>query len=160
MSLRAAVRSPYPTLVAEAKRIISFALFVEGENVTQAAKRLHIDVRTLFRLVAEFPDLRGDNFGHIDITINPLDLEAAESGDNLRHLKLTKNVKTYGHQAVSRAVQLGILIRRPCEICGEKRAVAHHDDYAKPLDIRWLCYPHHSEWHRANGPGINGANRQ
>jgi hypothetical protein len=37
--------------------------------------------------------------------------------------------------------------KRPCEICGEK-AEAHHDDYDKPLEVRWLCFKHHREWHK------------
>lgn len=37
--------------------------------------------------------------------------------------------------------------RKPCEICGEK-AEAHHDDYGKPLEVRWLCFKHHREWHK------------
>lgn len=39
--------------------------------------------------------------------------------------------------------------RQPCEICGEK-AEAHHDDYNKPLDVRWLCFKHHREWHKTH----------
>lgn len=41
------------------------------------------------------------------------------------------------------------LERQPCEICGAK-AEAHHDDYDKPLDVRWLCFKHHREWHKAH----------
>jgi len=43
----------------------------------------------------------------------------------------------------SNAVRDGRLIKQPCEVCGEKKAQAHHDDYSKPLDVRWLCRKHH-----------------
>ena len=41
---------------------------------------------------------------------------------------------------------------QPCEVCGELEADRHHDDYDKPLDIRWLCRPHHIQQHAALGP--------
>lgn len=39
---------------------------------------------------------------------------------------------------------------QPCEICGDTKSEAHHDDYSKPLDVRWLCRRHHVEWHCNN----------
>jgi len=49
--------------------------------------------------------------------------------------------------AVSNAVRDGRLVRQPCEVCGEVKAHGHHDDYSKPLDVRWLCRKHHLEVH-------------
>ncbi len=45
-----------------------------------------------------------------------------------------------------------------CVSCGVqgKRLEAHHDDYSKPLEVRYLCGKCHRAWHRENGSGING----
>lgn len=45
------------------------------------------------------------------------------------------------HQLVMFAVRLGLL-KRPdkCEVCSSDiRVEGHHDDYTKPLEVRWLC---------------------
>ena len=52
------------------------------------------------------------------------------------------------HDAVAAAIANGSLLRMPCEQCGAIRVDAHHDDYAKPLDVRWLCRRHHLAHHR------------
>lgn len=48
------------------------------------------------------------------------------------------------------AIQSGALKRLPCECCGAK-AEAHHDDYSKPLEVRWLCRLHHQQHHNKEG---------
>lgn len=48
---------------------------------------------------------------------------------------------------VGNAIRDGKLKREPCEVCGSQRAQAHHDDYSKPLEVRWLCTKHHAEYH-------------
>ncbi len=49
--------------------------------------------------------------------------------------------------ALNNAVRDGRVVRGSCEVCGVPKAQAHHDDYSKPLDVRWLCKPHHDEHH-------------
>lgn len=58
---------------------------------------------------------------------------------------------------VGNRVRSGKIIPQPCEICGAKKTHAHHDDYAKPLEVRWLCPIHHRAWHDENGEGKNGS---
>lgn len=56
--------------------------------------------------------------------------------------------KRQAHIIVGNAVRDGRLHKQPCEICGDAKADAHHDDYSKPLDVRWLCRPCHSDLHK------------
>ena len=48
--------------------------------------------------------------------------------------------------AVQYALKKGRLKKLPCLVCGEK-AVAHHPDYDRPLDVVWLCQSHHKQTH-------------
>jgi rubrerythrin len=52
---------------------------------------------------------------------------------------------------VKQAIRDGRLRRLPCEVCGSL-SEAHHADYSKPLDVRWLCRKHHGEIHRITYP--------
>ncbi len=44
---------------------------------------------------------------------------------------------------VEQAIKKGKLVRQPCEVCGDPESEAHHDDYSKPLEVRWFCGEHH-----------------
>ncbi len=55
--------------------------------------------------------------------------------------------KYHARNAVGNALRDKRLFRKPCEVCGSKKSQAHHDDYSKPLDVRWLCFKHHREHH-------------
>ena len=59
--------------------------------------------------------------------------------------------KAIAHRKVESALSRGALIRKPCQRCGSNTAQAHHDDYAKPLSVTWLCPKHHAERHREIG---------
>jgi ribosomal protein S27AE len=63
--------------------------------------------------------------------------------------------KIAAKNAVRSMVLTGRMTQKPCEICGDGPADAHHDDYAEPLSVRWLCRVHHAEWHAINGEAPN-----
>ena len=56
--------------------------------------------------------------------------------------------KAKAHKTVENAIKAGKLIRRPCEECGAPKAQAHHEDYSKPLEVKWLCAKDHRKRHR------------
>ena len=47
----------------------------------------------------------------------------------------------------SNAVRDKKIERHPCEVCGEIKAQGHHEDYAKPFEVSWLCVRHHQDRH-------------
>lgn len=70
------------------------------------------------------------------------------------------NLRKYEcHLAVEAALRRGDLIKGACEVCGrteaETRIDGHHDGYAKPLEVRWLCRSHHNRLH-AGGEDMFG----
>ena len=57
---------------------------------------------------------------------------------------------------VGNAIRSGKLHRESCVICSSDFAVhGHHDDYSKPLNVRWLCAVCHADWHKNNGEALN-----
>lgn len=59
-----------------------------------------------------------------------------------------ENPRRYlAHLYVEAAKRVGILTPQSCEVCGVEKAEAHHDDYSRPGDVRWLCRKHHSQHH-------------
>lgn len=55
--------------------------------------------------------------------------------------------KCKARMAVIIKIRKGTITRQPCEICGKPNAEAHHPDYSKPLEIKWLCSLHHKQIH-------------
>lgn len=57
--------------------------------------------------------------------------------------------KRRAHEAVRQALLKGILVKGVCQDCGSADHVdAHHDNYARPLEVTWLCRRHHMARHR------------
>jgi len=65
----------------------------------------------------------------------------------LRKKRARNPARAKAHWAVANALRNGRMQKQPCEVCGEKEVDGHHDDYSKPLDVRWLCRTHHCEHH-------------
>lgn len=53
----------------------------------------------------------------------------------------------WAHSALRSALRKGLITRHPCEVCGEPQTDGHHDDYDRPLKVRWLCRLHHKRVH-------------
>ena len=59
------------------------------------------------------------------------------------------------HSLVHRAIKAGKLIPQPCKVCGtDKRVVAHHEDYDRPLEVDWYCNRHHQLRHVEIGDAL------
>lgn len=61
------------------------------------------------------------------------------------------------HNAVAKALMRGRMTPLPCFVCGATPAQAHHPDYDAPLDVVWLCEPHHKAVHREHRLLVAGA---
>lgn len=75
---------------------------------------------------------------------------AAKRADyNRRYKAIPENrVKIRAREAVQNALRYGKMARQPCEVCGAEKTHGHHDDYLKPLEVRWLCHSCHAAEHR------------
>jgi len=60
-----------------------------------------------------------------------------------------KNAKTEARNILNQAIKSGKIIKPTnCSECGKiKRITAHHHDYSKPLEVKWLCYECHGKEH-------------
>ena len=59
--------------------------------------------------------------------------------------RMKANARAYLHVYIKR----GKVKKQPCLVCGAL-AEAHHTDYAKPLDVEWLCRDHRLQKHSTN----------
>ena len=64
-------------------------------------------------------------------------------------------IKERARRTLASEVRAGRIKRMPCEVCGEPNAHAHHPDYARPYEVRWLCPFHHTEVHRNENASLN-----
>ncbi len=58
--------------------------------------------------------------------------------------------KRAAHVILGNAIKSGRILKpKECQKCGasDVRIHGHHHDYAKPLDVTWLCVPCHAKEH-------------
>lgn len=84
---------------------------------------------------------------------------SSEAGKRYAANKFYKYLVKYPNRhaarlAVSSAIERGYLVRATnYEKCGvTTKTEAHHDDYNKHLEVRWLCKKCHWIWHHHNTP--------
>ena len=53
--------------------------------------------------------------------------------------------KKRARNRVGLAIFYGKIKKGICDICGGTKVEAHHSDYKKPLEVRWLCPAHHRQ---------------
>ncbi|PWU21489.1 MAG: hypothetical protein C5B49_02570 [Bdellovibrio sp.] len=68
------------------------------------------------------------------------------------HAKLRSRTRNRTRELIRR----GSLKRRPCIVCGERRVIAHHEDYLDPFKVIWMCEPHHKDYHAGKIALFNG----
>lgn len=80
------------------------------------------------------------------------------------HLKYRERypLKYKARIMVNNAVRDGRLEKKDsCEECGSNFSIhGHHDDYAKPLEVRWLCAGCHHQWHAKYGEAKNAVSEE
>jgi hypothetical protein len=56
-------------------------------------------------------------------------------------------MKANARALANRYFRMGKIEKKPCFGCGSSHSEKHHEDYAKPLDVNWLCRECHLEYH-------------
>lgn len=72
------------------------------------------------------------------------------NADRYQKHAANNTVRVRARQLANDAIDRGDLIRPTnCECCNTSDVMieAHHCDYAKPLDVMWLCKRCHADWH-------------
>lgn len=97
------------------------------------------------RILRDIPGVEGK-----PMTIQGVQLQKAVAAATKSQRKYPE--KHSARSKLNHEVRSGRMIRPDfCSECGQCGIIhGHHDDYSKPLDVRWLCFPHHREWHKKN----------
>lgn len=77
-------------------------------------------------------------------------VDSGKINNHRTKLKENNPEKLIAKDAANNAVKRGSLKRKlNCEICNKDGLIhKHHDDYSKPLEVRWLCPQCHKDVHK------------
>lgn len=153
----------------EVPRYDDVTLMVEGEGMAGKLKKLTIEQ------AAESVRMYDAGLSLADVAVY-FGVSRSSMHDLLKRRTKMRPQKRYGSEnhfyrggdraddpaqnIAEKAVARGALVRpERCSECdntgpeyrdGRASIQAHHDDYNKPLNVRWLCKPCHHDWHKHN----------
>lgn len=58
-------------------------------------------------------------------------------------LNAVQRLKSNARRLANHHADKGHIQRLLCEVCLSPDTQPHHDDYSKPLEVRWFCREHH-----------------
>lgn len=118
------------------------SMYADGFSVAEAAEHFGVTRQAMWMILKR----RGCEFR-----------PQTRSGKDNHFYRGGKSSAKKAHRTLERALLSG-KIEKPerCEKCGKKAVFkdgrsgiqAHHSDYKKPLDVKWLCQKCHHEIHK------------
>ena len=73
---------------------------------------------------------------------------STKRAEKAKEYRIKNPDKTKAHYSVNNRIYRGLIKKQPCEKCGSIENInAHHDNYTKPLEVRWLCCTCHRAEH-------------
>lgn len=118
----------------------------ESKEIYQTGGELEKTLKSLIEKELKISILKINNglFRYID--------EYKKRYTKKRSRKDERGIHQKAHYLVSMAIKDNELKKEyECSKCKSNYCViAHHDDYSKPLSVRWLCRRCHSEYHKLN----------
>jgi hypothetical protein len=121
---------------------VAVRLYARGDSISQVAAAFRMTRQAMWKILR----LRG-------VSMRP-QIRVGKDNPFYRHGKGYVLERRRALNKVTKAVRRGLLVPQPCERCGfegrckdgRRKVHAHHDDYSKPLEVRWLCKAcHHIE---------------
>ncbi len=70
-----------------------------------------------------------------------------QKSDSRNAWRLANKLKVIAHAKLRYALSIGKVKKSNCEVCDDSRVDGHHEDYSKPLKVKWFCRKHHMRKH-------------